>query len=498
MDSPVACMKRAWDAYNGIFPPSLERSKDSRGRFVGPDFNVTVNYCAPIVSIGRSFLIGKGVQFTVKEGIVQAAQDDLDLTWEANKKAFRLSEMYDNGAITGQPFIKIIPDGWLYQGRSLPRVVVLDSQQVSVETADDDIHRVLAYNVTWKTKDAAGNAITKRQRFERIDDADGLEPLGAPEQWQIRNQVRKSEYNASDPNQGWLDTEPPQAWEYDWAPIQTAPNLVNPCEFWGIPDLTPDIINLNEALNLVESNNQKIVWHFSYPHRYATGARQSDMTMGPDQIAWFASTEAKITVLDTQADLVASRAHAEDLRNAISEISGVPAIAFGREIGGGDIPAATMRLKYQALLAKTMQKRETYGELLEEVNAHLLELLGYGPGIAVKNVWPADILPRNEKEYAEAAQLWIANGVSEESAMLYFSSFNPAEEAKLKQAERERAANLAQTAMSNFDAGGALDTVMPPLDGQDENGDPAPPAGNINHPAMRRARQVAIANAGGQ
>lgn len=476
MDSPIDQMRRAWDAYNGCFPPSLERSKDKSGKPIGPNFNVTTNRCRPIVNAGRAFLIGKGIKFAVKEGMGQATQDDLDLVWKANKIGTRLRELYDNRAICGHGFIKIVPDGVIYQGQTLPRLVILDSQQVRVETADDDCHRVLAYNVTWQQKVPNGQPISKRQRFERIDDMDGLEPLGAPEQWQIRNQTRKTTYDIGDPNQGWIDDEPPTLWEYDWAPIHGAPNLVNACEYWGTPDLTEDIIALNEALNLVRSSNNKTVYHFGFPHRYGRGFEAQSLQFTQDGMPILASKEADIIVLDVHADLTAARAHADDLSGDIDEISGVPGIALGRmaDLGGGDIPAATMRLKFQPLLAKNDDKRETLGEQLEEVNAHILELLGYGSGIEVENVWPKDILPRNEKEYADAATAWIANGVSEESAMEYYSDFDPDEERVKKAKEQQRDANIARAALANFDAGGSLDSMMLPMDGsQDSNQPPA-------------------------
>jgi hypothetical protein len=495
MDSPTDAMSHAWKAYNGDFPRSLERMKNKSGRYVGPDFNTPVNYCGPIVNIGRSFLFGKPLPFKVEEGVGQQAQDDLDLVWKANKKGIRLRELANNGGVCGHAFIKIIPDGQIFRGQTLPGIVVLDSQQVSVETAADNCHKVLAYNVIWQDKDAAGNAITKRQRFERTDDIDPLEPMGAPEQWQIRNQTRKTNYDASDPNQGWVDDEPPQKWQYDWAPIHGAPNMVNTCEYWGMPDLTPDIIETNVALNLVESSNQKIVYLFGFPLRYGKGAEPTSIEIGPDEMPWFPSGDAEIVVLDNHADLTAARAHAEDLRNAISEMSGVPAIAFGREIGGGDIPAATMRLKYQALLAKTNDKRETYGDLLSEVNAHILELMGYGAGIEVTNVWPEDddLLPRNEKESAEASATWETLGASKYT-LLQRAGFDPDEEALRKADEQKAEQDIANQAMEAFDRG---DPNANPFGADGSQDGQQPPAGNLNHPAMQAARANAMQMAGG-
>jgi hypothetical protein len=499
-------MARAWKAYGGSFKPSLQRSKDGSGRPIGPDFNVATNRCAPIVNAGRAFLVGKDIKFQVEEGVGQQAQDDLDLVWKANKKGTRLRELADNGAVCGHRFLKLIPDGVIYKGQTLPRIVVLDSQQVSVETADDDCHHVLAYNVTWQTKDAAGNAITKRQRFERIDDVDGLEPLGAPEQWQIRNQTRKSEYgatfNGNDPN-AWIDTEPPTLWEYDWAPIHGSPNLINACEYWGVPDLTEDIIALNEALNLVRSSNNKIVYHYGFPHRYGVGFENAQMSWTPDgDMPLLPSKESEIRVIDNKTDLTAARAHADDLSGDIDEISGVPGIALGRmaDLGGGDIPAATMRLKFQPLLAKTDDKREPLGEMLAEVNAHILELMSYGPGIEVENVWPKDILPRNEKEYAEAATAWDQLGVSKDSLMTHYSDFDPDEEAEKKADEQKAEADIAQQALANFDAGQGGnpfggDQATPVASGDATGG---MPAGNLNHPAMQAAGAAATAAAGSQ
>jgi hypothetical protein len=501
MDSPVDQMRKGWEAYNGCFPASLERTKDKAGRAIGPDFNVVSNRCRPIVNAGRAFLFGKEVTFSVEEGVGQQAQDDLNLVWKANRKGTRLRMLATNGAVTGHAFIKIIPDGIMYQGQTLPRIVVLDSQQVSVETADEDVDRVLAYNVTWQATDAAGNAIKKRQRFERIDEIDELEPLGAPEQWQIRNQTRKTNMQISNPDQGWVDDEPPQAWEYPWSPILGCQNLVNPCEYWGMPDLTPDIIALNENLNLVRSSDNKIVYHFGFPHRYGVGFEAANLQFTPDGMPILPSKDSEIRVLDVHADLTAARAHADDLGEDIDEISATPGIAMGRmaDLGGGDIPAATMRLKFQPLLSKTDDKHETYGDLLGEVNAHILELLNYGPDIEVKNVWPKDVLPRNEKEYAEAATAWDQLGVSKDSLMEQYSDFDPDTEAKKKADEQKAEQDIAQQALANYDAGQPNANPFGAQDGSQDGQQPnQPPAGNVNHPAMQAQRAAAIAAAGGQ
>src|SRR5678815_1145716 len=262
-----SALHRAWRAYRGDFPQALKYDPKQKM----PNFNVVTNRCAPIVNTGRAFLFGKGVTFAMEEGATQKAKEDLDLVWRINHKGTRLRELYNNGAVCGHAFIKIVPDGIMHKGKTYPRLVILDSQKTSVETAEDDCHHVTAYNVEWMSRDQLGMFRIYRQRWERIDDEDGTEPLGAPEQWQMRVQVKKllgdgrgGATTDDDDPASWIDTQDPQLWAYDWSPIQGCQNMVNESEYYGTPDLTPDIIALNEALNLVMSLS---LIHISEPTR---------------------------------------------------------------------------------------------------------------------------------------------------------------------------------------------------------------------------------------
>ncbi|HEY8309145.1 MAG TPA: phage portal protein, partial [Gemmatimonadaceae bacterium] len=130
----VRMMQKAWKYYKGDFSQALPVRRG------GVNDNVTLNYCRNIVDKGVAFLFGKEPQFS------QDADDATDLTeqeiwldevWKANKKMTLLSKVGIQGGVTGHVFIKILP------GTPYPRIVLLDTQNVTVQTDPGDVETVL-------------------------------------------------------------------------------------------------------------------------------------------------------------------------------------------------------------------------------------------------------------------------------------------------------------------------------------------------------------------
>src|SRR5579859_6030320 len=111
-------MAAAWKAYRGEFPKPLKVSSDQ------PDDNVISNRSEPIVNKGVSFLFGQvvGIEATKEAGqSANQIQDFLDGFWgDDDDKMTLLSQTAINGAVCGEPFVKLIPA----QGQmKYPRIV---------------------------------------------------------------------------------------------------------------------------------------------------------------------------------------------------------------------------------------------------------------------------------------------------------------------------------------------------------------------------------------
>src|SRR5260370_2264379 len=55
-------------------------------------------------------------------------------------------------------------------------------------------------------------------------------------------------------NNDWQPAGKPYDWKYPFSPIFSCQNLPRPNSFWGYPDVMPSVIELNDALNLVQSS----------------------------------------------------------------------------------------------------------------------------------------------------------------------------------------------------------------------------------------------------
>jgi hypothetical protein len=527
-------MRLALRAYYGRLPMPLLKKDDQ------PQLSIRTNRCRPIVDVGMAFLVGAGVQFTIKQEADSAdepavpevpevgappkapeldllskagsaAQDALDACWRANKQALVLSDMATNGGIFGDAFLKIEPDGVVKDGVSYPRVVVLDPQQVSIEVDPDDCKLVIAYNICWVGKGADGKPVERRQRIERIDipaegDADQDTPvIGADEVWQIRNQIRVGvDKQTGDPQ--YIDVKPPLGWKYAWCPIHHAPNLAQPNYIYGSPDLTTDIIELQRALNFALSNRNAILYFSAHPQPWATGVQPHEMQMSPGQVIVFMNPDAKLQNLEISgAGLAELARHIEDIRTDMDELSGVPSVAVGRikDLSTGNLPGVTVRMLFTALLTKTSKKRETYGDMLASLCSHLLEMLGQGIGLDIEIGWH-DVLPTNLVEWSQIAPVLSSMGVSEYTILQMVDIDRDAEAAR-KQKEQAESANPAMLAMANFDAGtvpgaaGMMPGAMPGMgDGAQQGPSPAAAAAGLQHPAMQQARVAAVSAAGGE
>ena len=448
-------IEHAWSAYEGDFPASLVQNKD-RGE---PDFNTPVNKCRPIVNIGNSWLMGEPPKLRTEESVGKGAQEALDLLWEANQRDALLLDMGKTGKITGHVFVKVIPDGIVYKGKSYPRFVLQDTAAMDVVTDGGDKRVVLCVDIYWQQKDSKGNNEVWREHWERIDKRPQLGQayvVGGPEKWQYTIQRRK----AGDVSGGlfaqgttadtWENMTDPLPWKGNKRPIFDCQNISNTRDFWGIADLSDDIINTNVELNLVRACINKIVWYYGTPREVGYGFDANAARFTPGHALILPNPDAKYEILPAVGDIGASRDHAADLESDIDEMSGVPGVAIGREdtLKGGDIPAAAMRLRLQPLNSKTVAAQSLYGTLLSALSTYGLELMNVGKDITVTAEWAEDLIPKDDFNEAQALQIDVANGVSQESYMLK-RGYKPDEERARKQAE-DAVAMAKMTAMQGM------------------------------------------------
>lgn len=453
----------AWTAYDGLLPPPLEPMPEEDAQFA----NIMSNRCRPIVDRGVDFLFGKPVEISVDQGSPQEAQDFLDDTWGKDEARIPLLQKYAmSGAIAGQAFLRIVPnrDGSF-------RLVVVDPATVSVQTAPQDCETVLLYCIEYSCNEQIGGKDVQRfyrEEIRRIDPdqdaAQGLTDFDAT--WEIQHWTRVGDRGV------WQPAGDPIAWPYVFPPIFSNQNLPNPHDFWGYPDLTPDLIQINNGLNFVQSNTNRIIKLYGAPILYAPGAGAGVIDISPGHIIQLPLDTNTIAAVAIQSDLANALAFAANLRTDMDEQSAVPAVALGRQqdLPKGQISGVTLELLFMPLLAKTEKKRCLYGETMLDVSNALLQLAtpAFSSDIDVSLTWSSPI-PHDDLQSAQAALAKQQAGASKYTTLLEMG-LDPDEEAERNKTEGADAVVAASRGQGMPPANPMMQQPQPPTDQPQEQG----------------------------
>ncbi len=440
-------MADAWKAYRGEFAPPLKVEKDQ------PDLNVITNRCGPVVDKGVSFLFGQVVKLEASD------QDFLDELWgDDDDKMTLLTEMAMNGGVCRQNFVKLIPaEGDM----AVPRIVVMDPQNVRMVTLPNDCEVHIAYIIEYSEGE-----IQKRQIIARVDPNSDLTATGEDDledTWTITNYTRSVGYGS------WQQVGDPEEWLYPFPPIFTNKNLPNPNDAWGISDLTTDLIGMNKALNFTQTNTQVIIKFHAHPKTWGKGFKASQISVAIDDVLVIESMDGTLQNLEMHSDLASSRNFAADLRSDMDERSRVPGVALGREttLPRGNISGVALELLFQPLIEKTILKQRLYGKLIREVTRAALVLAGR---VSIANYqkykvtlhWQ-DLLPMDDLAAAQTGQITEQLGVSKETVITRLG-FDAKAEARKKAAEQQAQLQLQQQQM----AAQGIQLGQPPFGGNQQ------------------------------
>ena len=421
-------MAKQWDAYRGDFADPLQKSPDDPVE--QPDFNVKPNLCRGIVDTGRDFLIGNEpitleVQNTKKvsgytivtpsgtgsKGQPSEAQLCLDDAWGDKDDMMTLfSKMSLTGGVTGHVVVKVIPPppgkSAREGGYEYARMVLLDPETVSVQCDPDDYEKVNAFIIQYPVEvgEDGGTKQFKRQVIQAPDDAAG----GVT--WTISNYFGPTD-------EAMVQVGPTIPWPHPFAPIQTCPNLPNPFQYFGLTDLPPDIISINEAVILIASCLKKIAWYNGHPLNYTdVGFPGGSIGIDPSKILTLGTLGAKLDTVLARGDIAGLMSIVDMLRSDLDQMSGVPAVALGRlkDLKMGALSGVAEELMYARIIAKTTTKRRLYGWLIRKLCQIHLYFGGFDDNANSAKIaihWP-EMLPRDAFQEWQAAVFKDQLGVS--------------------------------------------------------------------------------------
>jgi hypothetical protein len=423
-------IQQAWAYYKGEFKPSLAIRRGA------VDDNVVMNYCRNIVDKGATFLFGKEPRFSLETASPDAGEETstpepteeekyLDAAWKENKKMTLLAKIATQGGVSGHVFVKVLPPK---TGKKYPRIILIDTLNVTVETAPDDVECVILYRIEYK-KRVNGTDGFHRQDIVRATEDDP---------WEIRDYERDVRGTV------WQPVGEVIEWPYDYPPMMDCQNLPMPNEFYGMSDLPGDILRLNENINFTASSIARILKHHANPKTWGRGFRANEVESNVDNFLIIPNDTAEVKNLEMHSDLGSSLAYLGELQVEMHEASRMPEIALGKVERLGAITGVALAVLHSPLLEKTEMKQGTYGDLLREINAALLELGDFGEKTTVIS-WPK-MLPSDPLAERQAATLDKGLGVSTETIQGNLG-FDPALEAKRTANEQMQAAY--RTAVTN-------------------------------------------------
>lgn len=421
-----------WKAYHGDLDPPLEKMPGQ------PDDNVLSNRMMQVVDRGVDFLFGKEIEISVEEGAPDKAQQCLDTVWGRKEKRIPLlQKLAMSGAIAGTAFLRIVPEP-----KKTYRLIVVDPSTVCVQTAPQDVETVLLYCIEYSVSqniDGKPTSVYYHEEICRVDpdhDGDDGDPLADVDAtWQIQHWTRVGDKGA------WTAAGDPIDWPYTFPPLFDCQNLPYPHAFWGQSDLPPDLVGLNIALNLVQSNINRIEKLYGHPVLYAAGTGEQVIDIKPGRIIGLPTTESKIQAVAIVSDTANAMAFASNLRSDIDEQSGVPGVATGRitDMPRGNLSGIAIELLFMPLLKKSEKKQCLYGELIIDVSKALLVLNGFSADIEITIAWQSPI-PHDDLPSVQAAIAKQQLSISDTTLMRELG-YDPDNELALSQSEDEQKLN---------------------------------------------------------
>lgn len=360
-------IEKAWRAYNGEYRKPL---KTKRGEV---DPNVTPNFARVLVDKSVAILFGKDVAFDVVEDELHGdsrrhrqAQAFLDTTWRRSKKLSLLQKATMNGSVGGHVFLQVVP------AKPYPRIVNLDPLMVTVQTHPNDYEEVVRYRLSW-TSSETGALLWWRRDFYSFAG-----------EWFI-----EESYSANEEGPYTLFSQ--QAWPYSGSPIVEWQNLPVPNAFYGLPDLSEDILHIIDRLHLNLSNWNKTVIHHAHPTKWGSGFEADDLSTASDGTIVFPSKDAKLNLLEMTSHSMGQDNLFMRLKESLYEVSRLPEVSTGKMQNIGVLSGLALHILYQPVLELTSQKRVLAGPALEQACETLLEMGGFG-GRTVSVEWP-ELLP---------------------------------------------------------------------------------------------------------
>lgn len=377
---------RSWSYYDGVHDLPLKAQKD------GYNDNVIVNHVEALSDRLTAFLVGAGVTFDAGGDGQEDSQDEaiVDI-WQANRGAILQEALALSGVIDGHNAVRINP-----VTDAPAQLLRLKMSQFSAFWDAFNMQDVLWYRLQH----------TSGSQGKRID--------------YVKGQIEDDKVNHDAP--GWLEIvykldkagggpvgSAPKwkrddilIWPFEFAPVVDWQNLPNVNGYYGKSDIT-GAIHLNDALNFILSNMQRIIKHHASPKTIGLGFSAGEI-VGTEVGGFFTvnrpSGEANIFNLEMQSDLQSSMRLAEIITSGLWQSGGMVDPATMKD-NVGQLTNFGLRVLFADAIKRTEKKQLLYGEAFELINKNALMVAGQAAPDKIETIWP-DVLPEDTQEITDA------------------------------------------------------------------------------------------------
>jgi hypothetical protein len=313
---------------------------------------------------------------------------------------------------------------------------------------------VTGYKIEFAALGMDGKPVAYKQEIMRDDgieiDENGEQEITREVSWTI------TDYEWGPLDTRWRITSQ-EVWPYDFPPMLHWQNLPDPTSVYGKPDITDDVIELQDHVNFVASNLRKIIRLYAHPPRWGKGLGNADkIALGPDELISFQGKDAELHQLEQLGDLTASSNFLTMLRQSLFDITQtVDLSSMSDKLGA--LTNFGLRVLYLDALAKLGTKRELYGDALKELVRRLLILAEFANTDPGTIEWP-EVLPVDETGQVQALEADLRMGIVSKQTTASRRGYDwQSEEERIadeKQATSENESNIGAMILRSFNGGG--------------------------------------------
>ena len=356
---------------------------------------LTFNWVKAFSDYLVNFSFTKGVNFYSPEATAAIVPYTLKEVWEVhNNKQQVLMELAQLGSVSGDCFVKVAyeppyvdPAGVPQEGRI--RILPINPAFCFPEWHPHDRSRMIRFKTKYKFFATAQDGTRQVMTYVELMTEDMIE-----------------EYI----NDELIDQRPNPIGEIA---VAFCPNITVASSPWGLADIV-DIIPLNREYNEKATEISDIINYHASPVTVITGAKASNLEKGPRKVWAVTNKDAKIQQLELQTNFTGPLGYMELLKQAMHELTGVPASALGTMQPISNTSGVALAIQYQPLMLKHDRKKVNYTKLFERINELILrhafvfapELTIYDP-VRSSTYLKADQMPQLDPTIAVSYRTYV-------------------------------------------------------------------------------------------